>query len=356
MSGLGTHRRVAVATLLVLLGGCQAPRARQEEAPPFVFRSLDLKAQDGQGRPSWTLTAPEARYDLRRRLARAEAPRGLIFRAGQPLYRLQAASGTVLNDGEAILLEGAVRLERLGSQPLLLLAQRARWLPRQQRLLIDRRPQAFDRQARLEARQAEFRFDQDLLRLQGAPRLEHWSEPFDPLKKLPTAAPTIRLEVPSATWQPGNGRLLAPGPVLALEQGTSASKARPTPLRLVAEGLEGDTVRRRFLLKGEVRVEDPAQQQTFRGRDLSVAWSERQATTDQPFRAQRGSLQVEGARLRVEGAKQQLFVEGSCRLSRPGEQLQASRCIWNWQSEQLEASGGATSRVLSRFRVVPSGR
>ena len=354
MSGLGAHRGIAAAALLALLGGCQAPRARQEEAPPFVFRSLDLKAQDGQGKPSWTLIAPEARYDLRRRLARAVAPRGLIYRAGQPLYRLQAASGTVLNDGEAILLEGAVRLERLGAQPLLLLAQRARWLPRQQRLLIDRRPQAYDRQGRLEARQAEFRFDQDQLRLQGSPRLDQWSKPFDPLQKLPTAAPAIRLEVPSATWQPGNGRLLAPGPVHGFEQSATAGKALPKPLHLVAESLEGDTIHRRFLLKGAVSVEDPARQQSFRGRDLSLDWSQRQAASDQPFRGQRGDLQVEGARLRVEGESQRLIVEGSCRLTRPGEQLQAGRCAWNWQSEQLEASGGPAGRVVSRFRVPPS--
>ena len=156
---------------------------------------------------------------------------------------------------------------------------------------------------------------------------------------------------PSATWQPGTGRLLAPGPVLAVSQGDAASKTRPTPLRLVADSLEGDTISRRFLLKGEVRVADPAQQQSFRGRELSVAWSQRRAVSDQPFRAQRGPLQIEGSRLQVEGESQRLIVEGSCRLTRPGEQLQAGRCIWNWQTGQLDASGGTAGRVLSRFRV-----
>ncbi len=148
MSGLAPLQRVAALALVGLLGACQAPRPRQEEAPPFVFRSLDLKSQDAKGLPSWALSAPEARYDLRRRLARAESPRGLIYRGGQPLYRLQASSGTVLNDGEVILLEGSLRLERLGRSPLLLLAGRARWLPRQQRMLIDRRPMAYDQQGR----------------------------------------------------------------------------------------------------------------------------------------------------------------------------------------------------------------
>lgn len=368
MKPIGAKSGVTAAVLLSLLAGCQAPRARQEEAPPFVFRSLDLKAQDGKGKPSWTLTAPEARYDLRRRLARAEAPRGLIFRAGQPLYRLQAASGTVLNDGEVILLEGAVRLERLGSQPLLLLAQRARWMTRQQRLLIDRLPRAYDRQGRLQASRAEFRFDQDQLSLQGRPRLDQWSQAFEPLRALPADPPAIRLEVPSASWQPGSGRLLAPGPVLGFGRaglqrsasgrgaGGGAGAGRGAPLRLVAEGLEGDTLRRRFLLKGEVRVDDPGENQTFRGRDLRVSWDQRRASSDQPFRAQRGNLHLEGERLQVEATSQQLLVEGSCRITRPGEALQADRCTWNGQSEQLEASGGPGGRVVSRFRVPPPRR
>lgn len=350
MSPTRPRPAVAAAALLLLLGGCQTPRARQEEPPPFVFRSLDLKAQDGQGRPSWTLRAPEARYDLRRRLARAEAPQGLIYRAGKPLYRLQAASGTVLNDGEVILLEGGVRLERLGAQPLLLLTQRARWLPRRQRLQLDRPSQAFDRQRRLMARKAEFRFDLDQLSLQGAPQLELWTQPFDPLRQRPSAPAALRLAVPSATWQPGNGRLLAPGPVLGWGRGRK-DRAGAMSLRLEAEGLEGNTAQQLLELKGAVRVDDPSGQQSFRGRDLSLDASGRRAVSDQPFLAQRDNLVLEGARLRVDGVSQTVVVEGSCRIQRPGEQIRAERCAWNWQSEQLQAGGAPGDRVVSHFRL-----
>ena len=172
------RRRHPLRTLLVgalpllLLCGCQ--RARQakdtEESPPFVFRSLDLRQQDPQGHPAWELTSPEARYDLGRSIARADRPRGVIYAGGQPLYHLQAESGTVISDGEAILLEGKLRMERLREPKVLIEAPRARWLPRQKLLLVDHSPRAYDRQGRLNADRARFRFDSDTLELTGSPR------------------------------------------------------------------------------------------------------------------------------------------------------------------------------------------
>jgi len=329
---------LVAGVLLPGLVACQASRNRQEEVPPFVFRSLDLKAQDGRGLPSWALRAPEARYDLRRRLARAQSPRGLIYRNGQPLYRLQAASGTVLNDGEVILLEGAVRLERVGESPLLLRAGRARWLPRQQRMLIDRQPEAYDRQGRLRSRQAEVRFDQDQLLLKGSPSLERWSSPFNPLATLPRQPPAIRLEVPSATWQPGSGQLRAPGPVRGERLANPAAPAGP-PQRLRAEGLEGNTLRQTYRFLGTVTVEDPAADQGFQGQDLTVDLAQQRGSSSRPFSAHRGPLQVQGSALQLEAAQRTVRVEGPCRLSRPGERLRANRCLWNWQTGRLQASG-----------------
>ncbi len=123
---------VALAPLLLTaLAACSSgkPITQDENAPPFVFRSLDLRQQDQQGRPSWSLTSPEARYDLRRQVAQAVTPKGIIYRHGQPAYRLQATSGTVINDGDVVLLEGQIRVEQVGRQPVLIQASRVRWFP-----------------------------------------------------------------------------------------------------------------------------------------------------------------------------------------------------------------------------------
>jgi LPS export ABC transporter protein LptC len=211
-------RRPALLALLPLLplmgcGGGSKPR-REEVVPPFVFRSLNLRQQTPTGKPAWELTSPEARYDLRRRIAQAISPKGVIYAAGRPLYRVQADSGTVVNDGEVILLEGSLRVERIGRDPVLIQASRARWLPRQQLMLIDRRPVAWDRLGRLRAERARFLFQEDRLELTGQPQLDRWNQRFDPFTALPTIPPAIVVQAAAVRWKPGSGELQADGPLI----------------------------------------------------------------------------------------------------------------------------------------------
>jgi hypothetical protein len=49
-----------------LVAGCVSTTPKQETVEPFLFRSLDLRQQDGKGLPAWSLTSPEARYDINR--------------------------------------------------------------------------------------------------------------------------------------------------------------------------------------------------------------------------------------------------------------------------------------------------
>ena len=103
---------LALASLLV---GCQGQKTPEPPAQPFVFRSLNLKQHNLLGQPTWTLTSPEARYDLGRRVAQASNLKGTLFTNGTPRYRLSATSATVLNDGELIQLEGDLVIQRLGA-------------------------------------------------------------------------------------------------------------------------------------------------------------------------------------------------------------------------------------------------
>ena len=170
LASLRPRLGLAVLTPL-LLTACSSskPIVQDDNAPPFVFRSLDLRQQDQRGRPAWSLTSPEARYDLRRQVAQAVTPKGVIYRDGQPADRLQATSGTVINDGEVVLLEGQIRVEQMGRQPVLIQASRVRWFPSRQRMEIDRQPRASDPQYRLSSQRATFLFDQNLLKLYCIP-------------------------------------------------------------------------------------------------------------------------------------------------------------------------------------------
>ena len=232
----------ALLLLPALLAGCAPNLPEQAEEPlPFVFRSLDLRQRDPKGRPAWELRSPEARYDLNRRIARARSPRGLIYAKGKPLYRIEATSGTVLSDGQVIQLEGAVRIQRLGSQPVLIEGERVRWIPSRQLMEIDLRPSATNLDTRLVAQRARFLIDQDKLELRGQPELQRWtkaakgdgkgagkSSDKDGSKPKPTASelayaipapvtpkrkPDVIIRATTADWYPGSGRLVAIGPL-----------------------------------------------------------------------------------------------------------------------------------------------
>ena len=328
-----------VAVLPLVACRSSSSSRRDDVVPPFVFKALDLRQQTPLGQPSWELTSQEARYDLRRRLAQASRPRGVIYKAGKPLYRLQADSGTVLSDGEAILLEGDLRVQRLGPQPVLITASRARWLPRRQLLLIDRKPEAYDRQGRLRAERARFLLKDDRLELSGQPRLERWEQRFDPFATAPRPAAPISIQAVTVTWKPGSGELLATGPLQAsrLPQGSGSQAARQS---LTAASLQGNTIAQTYTLKGPVRFEASAGGESFSGQDLELRPGASQASTASAFEGSHGALQVSGTGLRIDGASQWLHIDSGCRIQRPGERLEAQRCGWNWGSGDVEASGG----------------
>ena len=63
-------KRLLPVLLIGTLVACGRPSTPGDDpSPPFVFRSLNLRQQDSRGQPAWELTSPEARYDIRRRVA-----------------------------------------------------------------------------------------------------------------------------------------------------------------------------------------------------------------------------------------------------------------------------------------------
>ena len=335
--------RLALVLSLLLVAsapmGCaRRPPAREEGSLPFVFRSLNLRQQDLLGRPAWELTSPEARYDLSRRVAQALRPRGVIYAGGKPLYRLSAQSGTVLNDGEVILLEGAIRLEKLGPQAVLIRASRVRWIPQKELMEIDRHPEAFDAQGRLLAQRARFRLDKNRLELRGSPQLQRWSRPFDPLAPNPRGRPELVVFVREMDWKPSTGLLETRGPVRAARHPEGSAPKRP-PQTLTAARLEGNTLAQDYTLMGPVQLRDPAEALSFEGSDLRVQAKQNQLSSARPFLARRGAATARGDSLLVRGGENSVEIPSSCWLEQPGESLQARRCRWNWTTQQIEAEG-----------------
>ena len=339
LASLRARLGLAVLTPL-LLTACSSskPIVQDDNAPPFVFRSLDLRQQDQRGRPAWSLTSPEARYDLRRQVAQAVTPKGVIYRDGQPAYRLQATSGTVLNDGEVVLLEGQIRVEQMGRQPVLIQASRVRWFPSRQRMEIDRQPRASDPQYRLSSQHATFLFDQNLLKLRGKPLMERWSRRFDPFKDPARSDPDAVVQVSEADWNPSTGELQARGPVQANRRVPGRSHSQPLQ-SLTASALAGNTQHQQLRLLAPVIFLDSVDQARLEARDVRLDLKARTASSRDPFQGRRASLSARGQGFDLLEAQTSVEIPAGCVITLASDVLTAGRCRWNWVTQEVEADG-----------------
>ncbi|MCU0528294.1 MAG: LPS export ABC transporter periplasmic protein LptC [Cyanobium sp. Prado107] len=327
-----TRRRGARTTVcglltLTLIGCTPAPKT-PPPAQPFVFRALNLRQQDQQGRPLWRLSSPETRYDLSRKLAQSRDLTGVLYERGEPLYRFSAANGVVLNDGELVQLEGPIRLERLDKErPLVVTGLRLRWYPRQERMEIDRDPRASSGDLELTAGIARFLIKQDRLELRRSPRLRR------------AGADPLQLDMRELDWTAASAELLARGPVRGRRR--HADGAVQT---LSAPGFTGSTTAQTIDLQAPVRLEDPSRKAVLEARGTRLDIPRRQVSSSEPFQGRYGKVQLSGSGFLLDLGAETVRVEGDCRLRQPGEQLEADTCLWNWDSGEASASGGVVLR------------
>lgn len=338
-------RRLRAATLLavslVLVVSCarQRQQSDQKRATPFVFQALNLRQQDAQGRLQWRVTSPEARYDLSRHLALARQLQGEIHGNGRPLYQVLASHGTVVNDGQVIQLEGDVRIERRGTDPVTISASRMRWYPREQRIALDRGARATTPQLVLQARQATLLLAEDRLELRGEPRLE---------RRQPAGATGgwLTLRVRSLDWSPGSGALVAQGPVQASEPDVGGA-----PRTLQAAGLLGNTLQRRLLLQAPVRLTLPDRRAWLQAQQTTINLIDNTVRSAGAFSAAVAALQIRGDGFDLALDQTLVTVSSGCRLVQADASLQANSCRWNWQNQQVQANGGVVLRRSAQQQV-----
>jgi len=322
-----------------LLVGCQGQKNPEPAAQPFVFRSLNLKQHNLLGQPTWTLTSPEARYDLGRRVAQASNLKGTLFSNGTPRYRLSATSATVLNDGELIQLEGDLVIQRLGAQPLVIKAKRARWYPAQNLMVLDRRPVATQDKLQIAADQARFLIDQDKLELRDHPMLTRHGDG------------AIRVNVRSVDWFTKTGDLVAAGPVRGLRN--LPNKQQQV---LTSPALKGNTLSQILTLAAPVRLVDISRGAVFNAKDTQVDVRQQIIQSDQPFDGILKQSTVHGVGFQLFYASQLAVVSSQCKLEQPTDSLTANRCQWNWQSDQVKAIGNVVLKRQANNQTTKSDR
>jgi LPS export ABC transporter protein LptC len=331
---------------MLLLGGCAGQPISKEAPEPFVFRSLNLRQQDKRGAPAWELTSPEARYDINRRLAQVRQPRGVIYLNGKPRYSIAAQSGTVLGDGEAIQLEGAVAITLLGQNPVRISGDQVRWLPRQDLMLIDRRPTATDRRSRLSARTARFLIQDDRIELRGSPTLQQWDGRLD---KGPAA---VVITTTSVDWKPGDGGLVAKGPV----RGERRNKQPASGQLLMASALSGNLRAGYVDLLAPVRVDDRRGKGWIQAERTRWLINDERLRSEQPFRGQINKLTVDGGLLDIDLKAETVLIPQACGLRQPDQTLTADSCQWHWPDGRFEAKGNVALQRQAYKQITRSSR
>lgn len=337
--------------LVVTLSGCWSSPPRKEKPLPFVFRSLNLRQQDAKGRPSWELRSPEARYDLTARMAHVRTPQGLIYANGQPRYRVRAGKGTVYNDGERINLEQAVRIDVIGDRPVQISGDRVQWIPRQHLMEIDQRPVALDQQSKLSSRTARFRLDIDRIELRGAPRLERWEGKGRLDHGKVRGKPSTVLDVAQADWNPSSGSLQAKGPVRGERRPPGGSLQV-----LTASRLEGNTRLQWLDFFAPLRLTDQAQKAWLDAGDSRWDLKQQRIQSSHPFQAAVGKLLIRGQSFEILQVPQTVHIPSGCDLRQPTDWLQATDCLWNWDTQAIQATGNVVLRRTANQQVTRSSQ
>ena len=319
--------------LSVLVLGCASStenRSKTAAPLPFVFRKLELEQKKSSGDIDWQLSSPEARYELTRRLVRAKRPVGVLYSKNKPSFEIKADFAVVINDGEQIMLEGDVQLQQINGQKILIKGERLRWEPELSRLIMEQQPRAFDDRSRITSTLAILQQDTNSLTLSGPVQLDRWQD-----KLALTVKPDTAVRTGQATWNLENGSLKANGPVL----GQRRDQEGVVLEQLEGRELTGNTQKGLITVKSPVIVTMPKNKGFLRAKDTSWNFRKQTLSSNDPFEGFIKEIQINGERFRAELDQNTVTIPEGCRIKQPGERLRARKCRWNWETDDVLATG-----------------
>ncbi len=320
--------------LSALVLGCSSSTGNRSQTvapPPFVFRKLELEQKKSSGDIDWILSSPEARYEFSRRLVRARQPIGVLYNRNKPSFKIRADFAVVINDGDQIILEGDVQLQQVNGQKILIKGERLRWQPQLSRLVMEQQPRAFDNRSRITASVAILQQDTNDLKLSGPVQLDRWQD-----KLALTVKPDTAVRTGKAFWNLENGALKADGPVL----GQRRDQEGVVLEQLEGRELIGNTQRGVITVKSPVIVTMPKNKGLLRAQDTSWNFRKQTLSSNDPFEGLINQTQINGERFLAELEQSSVVIPEGCRIQQPGELLEARQCRWNWQTDEVLASGG----------------
>ena len=319
---------IAVIGSSCFLSACASNPSSQiknQASTPFVFRSLDLKQRRSNGIRDWELTSPEARYNTAARTVRARIPKGILYFKDKPSFMISAEHATVINDGELIILEGTVRLKRLGTSLLLIQGDRLIWRPALSTMVINQRPSALNRNSKLVSNSLTFQQDSGQLLFTGPTKLSRWQKNYSS-----TIDPKTMITAGHGRWNLNSGTIAAVGPIIA-----NQSNGR----QLTAVSMQGNTTKNYLDLKAPVHFKLEDDKAVVDAGETRWDFEQNQLSSKAPVSASLTKGEVHGVGFIIDIPGNILTISNSCKVAQPDKNLRANRCSWNWKSDLLTAAG-----------------
>lgn len=190
---------LAVAGAFVLgIRACQLPNPLQPRASDtngeeaitesgLTLRDVTLEQPDENGELLWKVEGEEVTYSPDRQIAYVTAPDGELYQDGELIYRVQADTGEIRENGKVIFLRGNIVATGVESQAVLR-GNQLEWIPDEDRLIVSKGITGSHPQIRARAQRAEvFNREKKILLQENVVATTVVSDPaIDPRLKLQT--------------------------------------------------------------------------------------------------------------------------------------------------------------------------
>ena len=338
------YSKLRLITIIIssgcLLASCASKPATQNQnqsSTPFIFKSLDLKQRRPDGVRDWELTSPEARYNTAARTVRAKIPKGILYFEDKPSFMISAEHATVLNDGELVVLEGTIRLKRLGAEPLLIQGDRLIWRPALSTMVINQRPAALNRNSRIISNSLIFQQQSGQLLFSGPTKLSRWEKNYSS-----TLNPQTVITAGNSRWNLNTGIIAAVGPILAYQDNGR---------ELTAASIQGNTKNNFLDLKAPVQFKLEQDDAIVNAGETRWNFERDELSSKAPVSASLPKGDVSGIGFIIDIRNNLLTISNSCQVAQLDKNLRAKSCTWDWNKDLLTADGNVNLKESKTGQV-----
>ena len=108
---------------------------------------------------------------------------------------------------------------------------------------------------------------------------------------------------------------------------------------LTASAVKGNVKEDWLDFMAPVKIEEPVDKLLINAGKTRYWIQEKRITSNGPVDGSFKELNANGSQLEILQAEKQVTIGKDCRLTQPGESLEAKRCRWNWGSGAVQAIG-----------------